>query len=338
MILGLIDEAVVAGARQRIACEAIGLDARTVQRWKTKGVGADGRAGPKRTPKCKLSKKERNKILKIAAMPQYRNLSPRQIVPLLADKGRYVGSESTFYRILHEEKQIQHRERSRKPQKRHRPDEQIAWGPNCVWSWDITYLKSPVRGAFYYLYLIVDVWSRKIVGFAVHQTEDGSYAEALIREACAREGVERDELVLHSDNGSPMKAATMLAALQDLGVAASFSRPRVSDDNPYSEALFRTLKYCPAYPRKPFQSPEAALQWVNEFVDWYNTEHRHSGIKFVTPEQRHKGADKELLRKRDEVYAAAKLKNPERWSGKTRDWSPIESVALNPEPASIEAA
>jgi len=134
---------------------------------------------------------------------------------------------------------------------------------------------------------------------------------------------------LHSDNGSPMKGATMLATLQQLGVAPSFSRPSVSDDNPFSESLFRTMKYTPSFPAKPFESIEAARKWVHEFVQWYNNEHRHSGIQFVTPNQRHQGEDKEILEKRKAVYEAAKDKNPQRWSGEIRDWSPVTEVWLN---------
>jgi transposase InsO family protein len=206
----------------------------------------------------------------------------------------------------------------------------VAKGPNQVWSWDITYLRSPIRGAFFYLYVVVDVWSRKIVGWAVHEEESGDHASALIEAACAREGVERGELVLHSDNGGPMKAATLLAMLEVLGVAASFSRPRVSNDNPFSEALFRTAKYRPQYPRRPFKSLDEARSWAADFARWYNTEHRHSAIRFVTPDERHSGRDTELLAQRAALYATARERRPERWTGSTRIWTPVREVALNP--------
>ena len=164
----------------------------------------------------------------------------------------------------------------------------------------------------------------------MHEKESSAHASLLIRKTCLAEGVQQDQLVLHSDNGSPMKGATMLATLQKLGVVPSFSRPSVSDDNPYSESLFRTLKYTPSYPAKPFQSIETARKWVHEFVQWYNDEHRHSGIQFVTPNQRHQGKDKEILEKRKAVYQAAKEKNPKRWSGEIRDWNPVTKVWLNP--------
>lgn len=340
MTLGLIDEAIVAGARQQKACETLGLDPRTVQRWRTQAIGDDRRAGPRSAPGNKLSSAERAEVLRIVNTPEYRDLSPKQIVPLLADRGIYVASESTTYRILREEGQVKYRETSRAPTSRHRPTEYVATGPNQVWSWDITYLKAPIRGTFFYLYAVIDVWSRKLVGWAVHDRECAELASEMIRVACAAEGVRREQLVLHSDNGGPMKGATLLVALQALGVVASFSRPRVSDDNPYSEALFRTTKYRPEYPRGPFASLEAARAWVARFEHWYNHEHLHSAIRFVTPADRHDGKDTDILAARRTVFEAARKRNPQRWSGETRDWTPVEEVVLNPEPtqAASEAA
>jgi transposase InsO family protein len=330
MILGLIDATVAAGARLDKACEVVGVDPRTLQRWKSRGIGADLRAGPKQAPKNKLSPQERAQILEVVNSPEHRDLSPKQIVPKLADEGVYIGSESTMYRMLREEGQMKHRECSRPPSDRSRPGEHVATAPKQVWSWDITYLRSPILGVFFYLYVVLDVWSRKIVGWSVHEEESAEHASAMIQAACVREGIRRDQLVLHSDNGGPMKGATLLATLQVLGVAASFSRPRVSDDNPFSEALFRTTKYRPEFPRRPFASLEAARQWVTWFVRWYNTEHRHSAIRFVTPEERHSGRDAEILANRHLVYAAARERRPERWARNTRNWTPIEAVALNP--------
>ena len=334
MILGLIDEAVAGGVPQSRACELIHLDERTLQRWRAQDIGDDGRAGPKRSPANKLSAAERTKILEVATAPEYRDLSPKQIVPQLADDGVYLGSESTFYRILHEEKMQKHREPARPPTERHKPDEYVATGPNQVWSWDITYMRSPVRGAFFYLYVVMDVWSRKIVGWTLQAEEAAEHAQAMIAAACRREGVRRDQLVIHSDNGAPMKAATLLAFLQWIGVVPSFSRPSVSNDNPYSESLFRTTKYRPEYPRKPFASLEQARSWATWFVGWYNTEHRHSGIKFVTPQQRHEGKDVKILARRKDLYEAAKARNPNRWTKETRNWTRPREVALNPEQGS----
>jgi len=331
LILGLIDEAVSAGARQSRACEILGLDARTLQRWKTQGIGDDRRAGPLQKPRNALCASERAKILEVANSPEYRDLSPKQIVPQLADLGEYIGSESSFYRVMRAEGQVQHREPSRPPTERHRPRACVATDSNQVWSWDITYLRGPIKGTFFRLYLIVDIWSRKIVGHRVHEEESAAFAAALIATSCEQQGIAEDQLTLHSDNGGPMKGATMLATLQQLGVVPSFSRPSVSNDNPFSEALFRTLKYRPAFPSKPFESLEAARAWVDSFVRWYNTEHLHSAIGFTTPDDRHYARDVDILARRSRVYRAAKQRHPERWSGATRDCSRVETVTLNPE-------
>ncbi len=335
--LSLIDEAVRAGCRLEAACDELGIDARTVQRWRAKpGGGRDGRRGPRATPKQKLSPAERAKVLAVANTPEFRNMSPKQIVPRLADRGEYVASESTFYRVLREAGQLHHRGRSRAPSGR-RPDEVVATGPNQLWSWDITYLPSAQRGKFYYLYLFVDVWSRRIMKAVVHGEESADYAAELLREAGREHGIGRDELTVHSDNGGPMKGSTMLATLQALGIIPSFSRPSVSDDNPFSEALFRTLKYVPPYPRKPFESVEAAWAWVERFVAWYNGEHRHSAIGFVTPDERHRGVDVDVLLARRRVYEAARRRRPDRWSGRTRKWDAPAEVALNPRELSTRA-
>jgi putative transposase len=174
----------------------------------------------------------------------------------------------------------------------------------------------------------MDIFSRKITGFDIHEEESMEHSSKLVERLCFNEGIQEGDLSLHADNGGPMKGATMLATLEKLGVAASFSRPRVSNDNPYSESLFKTLKYCPKYPDR-FKDIAEAKSWMIEFVDWYNN-HPHSGIKFVTPKERHQGLDIDILEKRKLVYLEAKNKNPERWCGrKTRNWDRDEKVFLN---------
>ncbi len=336
MILGLVEEARCGGARLEPACETIGLSVRTIQRWRRQGGGDDRRHGPHSEPPNKLSPAERQKALEVLSSPPYRDLSPHQIVPRLADEGSYIASESTMYRILRDEELLAHRQRSR-PAVVWRTKEHIATGPNQVWSWDITYLRSPVRGSFYYLYLILDVWSRKIMGARVYREESMDLAAELFEHTCQCHDLDPEGIVLHSDNGGPMKGSTMLATLQRLGVVASFSRPRVSDDNPYSEALFRTAKYRPEYPSGPFASLEAATLWVASFVSWYNEEHLHSGIRFVTPEDRHSGREEKILKRRQRVYERARRRHPDRWSGATRNWDRIEAVVLNPEKRAEEA-
>ncbi len=328
MTIELIDKAVAAGARRRKACELLGLSLRTLQRWGDEPE-EDQRKGPLSSPASKLSDTERREVLQLANSREYRDLPPSQIVPRLADQGRYLASESTFYRLLHAEGLMAFREPS-KPRTPREVPVLRANAPNQVWSWDITYLQSTRRGTFYYLYLAEDIWSRKIVGWEVHEEESMDLASSFISGVCSRLDVDLAGLTLHSDNGGPMKGSTMLATLQRLGIVPSFSRPSVSDDNPFSEALFRTMKYRPAYPRRPFDSVAEARAWVATFVSWYNTEHRHSGIRFVTPEERHSGADLALLEARRELYEQARREHPARWSRGCRNWNPVELVQLNP--------
>jgi putative transposase len=329
VIIDLVDEAGAAGAQVEKATELVGITPRTLTRWRSEQGGDDGRAAAGCSPAHKLSEEERALVLETTHRAEFRDLSPRQIVPLLADRGEYIASESTFYRVLREAGELAHRGPSR-PRKARKPDEHVASTANQVWSWDITYLRGPVRGAFFYLYLVVDIYSRKIVAAKVHAEESADLASVLVRDAVSAEDVDADQLVLHADNGGPMKGSTMLATLQRLGVIASFNRPSVSDDNPFAEALFRTLKYRPGFPRKPFATLEAAQDWVDGFVAWYNNEHLHSGIRYVTPSDRHAGHDKAILARRHQVYRRAKTRTPRRWTGPTRNWTPIGPVYLNP--------
>jgi len=309
----------------------VGITERSLQRWRRSFSDEDGRkqAAQNRRPANKLTDAERQEIITVCNQPEYEYMRPHQIVPDLADKEIYIASESSFYRVLRDAGQLAHRGKAKAPA-HHKPEPVVATGPNQVWSWDITYLRSTILGVFFYLYMIVDIYSRKIVGWDVFKNEDSEHASSLFYKAHLREGVAEDDLVLHSDNGSPMKGATMLATLQKLGVAPSFSRPGVSNDNPYSEALFKTLKYQPVYPQRPFDSVEEARQWVADFTEWYNGIHRHSEIKFVTPGQRHRGEDAELLERRRQLYERMKKAFPARWAGGVRNWQPVEKVNLNP--------
>ena len=225
---------------------------------------------------------------------------------------------------------LTHRQAS-KPAVSHRPKEHVATGPCQVWSWDITYLKTSVKGLFFYLYMIVDVWSRKIIAAQVFAEESMDHSSMLLAHACMIHGVQPEELVLHSDNGGPMKGATMLATLHKLGVIPSFSRPSVSNDNPYSESLFRTMKYRPEYPSKSFEGIDQAQSWVDGFIFWYNTQHLHSSIRYVTPDDRHYGREGYILANRRKVYKKARSRNPNRWSKQIRNWNPVHRVWLNPE-------
>jgi len=334
--MALLTEAMAGGARKDRACAAICLSERTVQRWQRDALQGDQRPLRVQSPGNQLSVFERARLVAVANSAEFGHLSPAQIVPRLADQGQYLASESTFHRVLKMENQLRHRGAERPAQPRSKPRALSATAPDELFSWDITYLATPVKGIYFYLYLFMDIFSRKVVGWQVYETESSEQAAEVMRDICRLEEIAPNQVVLHSDNGSPMKGATMLATLQALGVAPSFSRPAVSNDNPYSESLFKTLKYRPSYPRRPFASLLVARQWVSGFVQWYNHEHRHSAIGFVTPGQRHAGVDTALLLRRSAVYEAAKRQHPQRWSGATRNWQPVRIVHLNPDAQLIE--
>ena len=331
--VALINEAATAGARSAKACAALEISDRTLRRWTKDGqIHADQRPlVPRPEPANKLSAAECAAVLEVCNSKEFASLPPSQIVPKLADQGRYLASESSFYRILRADGQQHHRGRAKPPVRRKPPTSYQASAPCEVWTWDITWMPGPVAGMFFYLYLIVDIFSRKIVGWEVHERESAELAAVLIRRAVLAEGCIARPLVLHADNGSPMKGATMKTTMEKLGITASYSRPRVSNDNPFSEALFRTCKYRPNWPAKGFATKADAQAWVKSFANWYNGEHLHSGIRFVTPDARHAGHDRATLASRASLYANAKARNPERWSGKTRNWQPAGPVWLNPE-------
>lgn len=260
-VLALLADAVAQGSRQHMACETVGVNARTLQRWKRPETAEDGRRGPRTAPRHTLSCAERDQMVAIAARPEFCNTSPHQIVPRLADRGEYVASESSCYRVLKTAHLLAHRGRAT-PAHRARPRAYVVTAPCRLFSWDITYLLSSIRGQYFYLYLFLDVCSRKIVGAEVHTEESMEHSSRLLERICREEGIEPHQVSVHADNGGAMKGSTMLATMQRLGVMPSFSRPSVSNDNPFSESLFRTLKYCPLYPTAPFASLKAAREWV----------------------------------------------------------------------------
>jgi putative transposase len=329
-VMALLSEAIVMGARQDRACAVISLSERTLQRWQRDVLRGDQRPMRLQTPKNKLSALERERIVAVANSEEFGHLPPSQIVPRLADRGQYIACESTFNRVLKAENQLKHRGAERPAQPRSKPRALSATAPDEIFSWDITYLPTLIMGIYFYLYLFMDIFSRKIVGWQIYESESSELASEVMRDICERENIAPNQVILHSDNGSPMKGATMLATLQALGVMPSFSRPAVSNDNPFSESLFKTMKYRPTYPQRAFETLLAARQWVGMFVQWYNHEHRHSAIRFVTPGERHAGTDTALLSQRVQVYEAAKARHPERWSRTTRNWEPVRIVHLNP--------
>lgn len=327
--VSLIGEAVRAGCRKAKACAEVGITLRTLERWVKDGaVGADRRPSAARPrPSNKLSMEERAEVLRVVNEPRFASLPPTQIVPRLADEGRYLASESSVYRILREQNQLVHRSRARAPQSRPVP-RHCAGGSNQLWSWDITYLPGPIQGTFFFLYLVLDVYSRKIVAHEVHEEESGEHAGRLIEQAVAREGIAGQPLVIHQDNGSPMKASTFAAKLDELRVTRSYSRPGVSDDNAYAESLFRTCKYRPDFPGA-FATIAEARAWLLAFTRWYNEQHKHRNLKFVSPGERHRGDDQAIFARRIAVYEQARAKHPTRWSRSIRNWSLPKEVWLN---------
>ena len=325
-----------AGARLLLACDTAGIALRTLQRWKAVDglVSGDGRPLAVRvTPSHALSEAERAQVLGVANEPRFAAVPPARIVPMLADEGIYIASESSFSRVLKAQGQTTHRGRAKAPKQRRPPTTHIAAAPRQVWCWDMTYLPAQVLGRWFHLYLILDLYSRKIVGWEVHDSDHADHAAHLMRRTALAEGIAAltNKPVLHGDNGSTLKATTVLAMLNWLGVKPSYSRPRVSDDNAYAESLFRTAKYRPEFPTKGFIDLDDARAWAVGFVRWYNVDHRHSGIRYVSPAQRHTGEDLAILAARHALYAKARELNPARWSGTTRNWSPMGAVTLNPE-------
>ena len=324
------------GARLIPACALAGIDAGTLRRWK---AGDGLRQGDRRpdaarsVPSHALSEAERARIIAVANEPRFAETPPARIVPALADEGIYIASESSFHRVLRAHGQMNRRGRTRPPRTSRPPTTHIATRPGDVWCWDVTFLPAQIQGHWFYFYLIVDLYSRKIVGFEVHDTDSAEHAAHLARRTALAEGVHAKPVrpVLHGDNGATLKATTVLAMLHWLGIEPSYSRPRVSDDNAFAEALFRTAKYRPEFPLKGFADQDSARQWAMRFVHWYNHEHRHSGIRYVTPAQRHAGQDGPVLAARHAVYQDARQRNPQRWSGSTRNWKPVGAVTLNPE-------
>ena len=335
-----INAAHIAGARLKPACAIAGIDLRTLQRWQAADslVSGDGRPQAVHpVPGHALSDAERAHLLAVANAPRFAAVPPARIVPMLADEGIYLASESTFNRVLKAHGQTAHRGRAKAPKAVRAPTTHVATAPRQVWCWDMTYLPAQVMGRWFYLYLILDLYSRKIVGWEVHDIDHADHAAHLVRRTALAEGIATlgTKPVLHGDNGSTLKATTVLAMLHWLGVKPSYSRPRVSDDNAYAESLFRTAKYRPEFPAKGFAELEQARAWAAGFVRWYNFDHRHSGIRYVSPAQRHAGDDQAILAARHALYLRARELNPARWSGTTRNWTPIGAVTLNPERDSI---
>lgn len=309
------------------ACNAIGISKRSIYRWKkAKDFLQDLRKGPKNNANA-LSITEENQVYEILTSERFVDQTPYSIVATLSDEETYLCSESTMYRILKKYELTAHRRKSKIPAFI-QLEPLIATRPNEIWSWDISYLKSPIKGKYFYLYLFMDIFSRKIIGWEIHLSECSIKASDFAQKLILSEHISSNSLRVHSDNGTPMKSASMVSLLESLSVFQSFSRPSVSNDNPYSEALFKTLKYKAEYPKNGFIDIEEAKRWVTIFVEWYNYRHKHSGIKFITPDEKHRGMDVEILAKRKILYQAAAAKNPIRFINGIKNLDPVQEAKI----------
>jgi putative transposase len=323
IIAEICEEAKKNKVRQKIICYGIGIEARTLQKWKKEGY-ADRRKGAPKQVHNKLTESEEHRILYKACSMKYKDKTPGEMVADLAERGEYIGSVKSIYRVFKRTNLILLNRRQRRKSKAVLAEIK-ATRSNEQWSWDISYLKTAVKGKYFYLYLITDIWDRYIIGWEIHEEESGELARQLFEKISGRLNV--SGIKLHSDNGGPMKSTTFRAVLEKLEVLQTFSRPSVSNDNAFSESLFSTLKRNAGYPKK-FYTIEEAREWMARFVNWYNNEHMHSGLCYVTPAQRRKGEDREIFEKRNKTFDLARLAHPERWTGKTKVWEIEQEVFL----------
>jgi putative transposase len=291
-------------------CRALGESSSTYYRSIKPPQEKVAEKGKRKPPPRALGDKERKTVLDMMNSERFCDMAPGEIYATLLDEGIYYCSERTMYRILDVASE-NHLRRQSTPRAYAKP-ELLATEPNQLWSWDITKLKSSRKWTYYYLYQIIDVFSRYTVGWMVSYRESAELAEALISETCLKQGIVREQLTIHADRGSSMRSKTVAELLVDLGVAKTHSRPHVSNDNPYSESAFKTLKYRPAFPDR-FMSIEEARAFCREFFDWYNNEHRHSGIAMLTPESVHYGTYKQIIEERHRMLEQAYLDHPERF-------------------------
>ena len=323
-----IHEAIRNGARQRKACELVGITPRTFQNWQ-KGGFSDKRKGAKKQVYRKLTAVQEKRIIDLCNSKRFRDMNPHQIVPILAQEEKYLASESTIYRILRSQDMIHHRENTKVSRNIRKPPQVVATGPDQVFSWDITWLHTTVRGLFFYAYVIQDLYDRSIVSWEIHERESDEISQEMFSRLSQKRNLNGTHL--HSDNGHPMKGQTLLGFLKELKVSTSFSRPRVSDDNPFIESFFKTLKYSTKYPGR-FEDITAAREWFASFVHWYNHFHLHSSLGYVTPIQRRKGDDTHLFDLRNKTMKKARKRYPERWGSRSaRKWLSEDTVILNPE-------
>ena len=327
-ILDFVNFYVLLGiVRIALLCTYIGISERTIQRWNLEGID-DKRKGAEKRVERKLSEQEREEIYRIACSDEYKDMNAHEVYNSLLDKGIYLASESSLYRILRSKNATTHRCETKEGSSRTKPKALTATAKNQVWMWDITWIKSSVQGIYYYAYVIEDLYDRSIVGWAIYENESDEHAKELFEAVTRKE--DAHPVFVHSDNGNAMKGITLVAFYYRLGIIPSFSRPRVSDDNPFIESFFKTLKYTCGYP-KYFTDIDHARTWFADFIDWYNRIHKHSGLQYVTPSQKRNGEHHGIFAQRNEVIEQAKRKYPERWGTRdTRKYQASDFEVLNP--------
>lgn len=311
------------------ACEVLSINRATLYRRRRRQAATACEPASRPAPPLKLDPPERQAVVDLLHSERFVDASPHTIYATLLDEGRYHCSARTMYRILVEEGELKERRNVLKRPNYTKP-ELLATGPNQLWSWDITKLKGPVKWTYFYLYVILDVFSRYVVGWMVASRESAVLAKKLIAETCAKQDIQAEKLTLHADRGSSMKSKAVALLLSDLGITKTHSRPYVSNDNPFSEAQFKTLKYRPQFPDR-FGSLEDSRAFCRPFFRWYNTEHRHCGIAFMTPQAVHYGDAPQILETRATALNAAFEAHPERFKGKQPIPTPLpEAVWINP--------
>jgi transposase InsO family protein len=305
---------------ERTVCLLLGITPKTLQNWRKTGL-KDRRKGSNRYVSHRLSEAEKQALYDQSISERFKDRTPAEIIATLSYENNYIASESSLYRILREKGALAHRRESKKPRKSTPHIPFIVTGPNQVWAWDITWLRTTVRGIFKYAYSIIDLFDRTLVGWIIEDNESDDHAKKLFTHVIRDQKVVPQ--IVHADNGNPMRGACLASFLDGLLVSRSYSRPRVSDDNAFIESWHKTLKNTVGYP-KAFDSLSDARTWFADFVNWYNNCHMHSGLGYVTPQQRRSGEAEEIYQKRDEGLQAAKLRNPSRWrKGKTKVWSSL---------------
>jgi transposase InsO family protein len=304
------------------------MSLRTLQRWKRFGV-RDHRKGSVKRIVRKLSEECCQEIVGQCNSERFQDLNPHEIVPLLLNEGVYLASVSTFYRVLKTENLLHHRSNTKARNGCGKPPERLATGSDQVYCWDITWLPRTVKGFFFYAYVVIDIFDKTIVGWAVHEEESERYSRDLFERTL--QGRKIALRALHADNGHPMKGISLIALLTSLNVEISHNRPRVSNDNPFIESFFKTLKYRVDYPLR-FRDLIHAREWMASFVNWYNTEHLHSAIGHVTPHQLRTGEAVSIFERRNQTMQRAREAYPERWGSRlAKHWTSPQKVVLNPD-------